>query len=190
MSSSQKSPHSSHVRVSYGVTLWVLWRKLTNHVIMRLNRISCVFSRFHCAVYQGSYKHPAGQWRVYARSSVCHSPHWSLQHKYGSTTHGGTQPAVLYTRWHHKQVCLLLITANRACYLVTVILGLVSWYPVILVKLLQLIWKLGIRKFNLQLPDLRVSCSDPTWRYGSKFVVPVISFSFECSLNSKSKENL
>ena len=39
-------------------------------------------------------------------------------------------------------------------------LGLLYWYPIILVKLLQHIWRLGTRKWNLRVPYLQMSCSD------------------------------
>ena len=39
-------------------------------------------------------------------------------------------------------------------------LGLRYWYPIILVKSLQHIWRLGTRKWNLRVPYLQMSCSD------------------------------
>ena len=35
-----------------------------------------------------------------------------------------------------------------------------AWYPLILVKSLQLIWRSGTRRFHLRVPNLQISCSD------------------------------
>ena len=40
--------------------------------------------------------------------------------------------------------------------------GLQSWYPIILVKSLQLIWRLGTRRFHRRVPNLQKSCCDLT----------------------------
>ena len=42
------------------------------------------------------------------------------------------------------------------------LLGILSWYPVTLVKSLQLIWRLGTCRLNLQVPNLQMSWSDVT----------------------------
>ena len=42
------------------------------------------------------------------------------------------------------------------------LLGLLSWYPLILVTSLQLIWKWGTRRWNLRVPDFQMSCCDLT----------------------------
>ena len=40
--------------------------------------------------------------------------------------------------------------------------GILYWHPLILVKSLEFIWRLGTRRFHLQVPNLPMSCSDFT----------------------------
>ena len=54
------------------------------------------------------------------------------------------------------------------------LLGLLSWYPVIIVKTLQLIWRSGTRRWNLREPDLQMSHSDLTKWEGTNLVAPVM----------------
>ena len=66
------------------------------------------------------------------------------------------------------------------------------------VKSVQLIWRLGTRRFHLRVPDLQMSCSDLNLRQGTRIVVPVVAARAICpiqhryttQLNSKSQENI
>ena len=42
------------------------------------------------------------------------------------------------------------------------ITGTPSWYPLILIKSLQLNWRLGTSRFHRRVPNLQMSCSDLT----------------------------
>ena len=55
------------------------------------------------------------------------------------------------------------------------LLGLSSWYPLILVKSLQHIWRLGTCRFHLQVPNLKMSCSDFIKWSGTSCVAPVLA---------------
>ena len=47
--------------------------------------------------------------------------------------------------------------------------------PYLQIKSLQLFWRLGIRRWNLRVPDLQMSCRDLTQRQGTRIATPVIA---------------
>ena len=65
---------------------------------------------------------------------------------------------------------------------------LIFWYPLVILKSLQLIWRLGTRRFHRRVPDLQMSCSDLTKWWGTVFVVPVIATGVICP-NRKSHQD-
>ena len=62
------------------------------------------------------------------------------------------------------------------------LLKLLSLYPIILAKSLQLIWSIGIRRFNLRVPDLLTSYSDLTKWVSASLVVPVMATRATCPI--------
>ena len=60
---------------------------------------------------------------------------------------------------YSKMICYQIWTGHVTWWL---LLGLLSWYPLILVTSLQLIWRLGTHRWNLRVPNLQMGCSDLT----------------------------
>ena len=52
--------------------------------------------------------------------------------------------------------------------------GQLSWYPIVLVKSLQLLWASGTRRWNLQVFDLQLICNDVTLELGITLLLHVI----------------
>ena len=70
---------------------------------------------------------------------------------------------------------------NGACHSAAIAgaIILVPWHGV---KSLQLIWRLGTRRWNLRVPNLQMSCRDLTSRSGARIVVPVIVTRVTCPI--------
>ena len=78
-----------------------------------------------------------------------------------------------YYEWCYYHV-MCLLGYNRTCTLVA-ITGTTIPVPNLQVKLLQLIWRLGTRRFHLRVPDLQMSCSHLTECIDTHLVAPVMA---------------
>ena len=63
---------------------------------------------------------------------------------------------------------------------------LLSWYPLIPVKSLQLIWRSGTRRFHLRVPDLQMSCSSFTQWMGTSLAAPASFHVYKITTTSTS----
>ena len=78
--------------------------------------------------------------------------------------------------WRHHE-CNYDGTGNMVATAATVIL--VTWH---VVKSVQLIWRLGTRRWNLRVPNLHMNCRDLTLREGTNIVVPVMATRLTCPI--------
>ena len=72
---------------------------------------------------------------------------------------------------------VMIYSVNGACQSAGIALVMLSWYSCHVVKSLQLNWRSGTRRFHLRVPDLQMSCSDLTKRWGTRRVAPVMDSS-------------
>ena len=57
-----------------------------------------------------------------------------------------------------------------------------NWYVFsdYILNILQLMWGSGSRRWDLRIPDLQMSCSDNTWKCGTRIVVRALSTRVTC----------
>ena len=78
---------------------------------------------------------------------------------------GNHQKCVLKFKSHEENFSMMPYLQQNYPFITTRAMGdvdqltLHSWYPLILFKSLQLIWRSGTRRFHLRVPDLQRSCS-------------------------------
>ena len=95
----------------------------------------------------------------------------------------------IYGRMSYMEICewiVHIVTSSWWClFHITLVamLGLLSWYPIILVKTVQLICYMEASKFQLLLPDLHTGCN--AW-YQYWHVLLTVKYSFR-SINHKEK---
>ena len=82
-----------------------------------------------------------------------------------------------------SQYCYISILFHEhgVCCLV-VIAGVTMLVPYHLIKSLQLIWRSGMRRFHLRMPDLQMSCSDLIERWWTRIVVSLMATRVTCSV--------
>ena len=75
------------------------------------------------------------------------------------------------------------IIAMGVCHLATFVGTSILVLSYDVLKSLQLFWRSGTRRWNLRVPNLQLSCSDLTVRYGTRMVVPVLATRVTCPID-------
>ena len=104
-------------------------------------------------------------WYETCMTLQCYEGHMLLKRDSTVTCHSGRGQSVGNGACHSSAIAGAII--------------LVPWHGV---KSLQLIWRLGTRRWNLRVPNLQMSCRDLTSRSGARIVVPVIATRVTCPI--------